>query len=321
MFSLSSTKSKLEKWVTHKVIILNRGSMFAFQWIFPGVRLRPQTPSIDKRDRRRCNSLEMPSLPPPNRAISQWTCSLEWRHAMTLQILVGNICITFFPFSCEACSLYLVLWLCEWQWVFPLLGDSDFPTAPYMMVPIWNPVQKNERVIIERVIGQWKIIFGIPFSPIRIKFKNIASIILSTAFFGNDGRSKFGCRAAMCCQLQAHQFASHWCHDWLDSRLLVIPRHSPFKAEDVIKWFEDLFEACVGQRINEPNLIVDNATAHARLQRLKRKSWKYSLILRIVLHSYLLNPIEFLWSALKSHIKQGWWQNMEDWHKCSLKEI
>ena len=53
------------------------------------------------------------SPPSPTRAISQWARSLEWRHAVTMHTAVGKICITFFPFPCEACSLYLVLWFCE----------------------------------------------------------------------------------------------------------------------------------------------------------------------------------------------------------------
>ena len=36
--------------IYHRVIILNRGSMFAFQRIFPAVKLRLQTPPIDKRE-------------------------------------------------------------------------------------------------------------------------------------------------------------------------------------------------------------------------------------------------------------------------------
>ena len=73
----------------HKIIILNRGS----------------------RTQNRYFSLS----PPSTRAISQWTRSLEWRQAVTLHTAFGKNCITFFPFSCEACSLYLVLWLWSWQ--------------------------------------------------------------------------------------------------------------------------------------------------------------------------------------------------------------
>ena len=66
-----------------------------------------------KRDRRRCNSRGIPPQPPATKSISQSARRPVWRHVVTLHILVGEICITFFPFSCEACFLYLVLWLCE----------------------------------------------------------------------------------------------------------------------------------------------------------------------------------------------------------------
>ena len=62
------------------------------------------------RDRRRCNS---PSAPHHYRAISQWASSLEWRHAVTLHILVGKICISFFLFYYEGMLSLIVLWLCD----------------------------------------------------------------------------------------------------------------------------------------------------------------------------------------------------------------
>ena len=91
--------------------------MFAFQW-------REFSPPLSsahrqKRDRRPYNFrgtqntyFSPPPPPIPTRAINQWARCLEYRHAVTLHILVGKICITFFPFSYEACSFYLVLWLC-----------------------------------------------------------------------------------------------------------------------------------------------------------------------------------------------------------------
>ena len=86
---------------------------------FPAVKLRPQTPPIHKREigdaavPGNAKNIFLPQQPPhPTRAISQWGHSLEWRHAVTLHTAVGKNCITFFSFSCEACSLYLVLWLC-----------------------------------------------------------------------------------------------------------------------------------------------------------------------------------------------------------------
>ena len=91
--------------------------------IFPADKLRPQTlPHRQKRDRRPCNSrgtqdtyFSLSPPPPPTRAIGQWTRSLEWRHAVTLHILVGKICITFFLFYCEdmlSLVALWVLWLC-----------------------------------------------------------------------------------------------------------------------------------------------------------------------------------------------------------------
>ena len=68
-----------------------------------------------------------------------------------------------------------------------------------MMVPFRNPVterEKNynrllvkERVIIERVIGQWKRRFPVLLSPIWIKFENIPSIILATAVLHNVAKT------------------------------------------------------------------------------------------------------------------------------------
>ena len=102
----------------HRVIILNRGSMFAFQWrefspLLSSAHRLLQCYHRQQRDRRRCNSRGIPLQPPTTMVISQWARSLEWRQAVMLHILVEKICITFFPFSCEACSLFLVLWLCD----------------------------------------------------------------------------------------------------------------------------------------------------------------------------------------------------------------
>ena len=63
-------------------------------------------------DRRRCNSRGIPPQPPATRIISQWAVSLEWRHAVTLHILVGKICISFFLFYYEGMLSLVVLWLC-----------------------------------------------------------------------------------------------------------------------------------------------------------------------------------------------------------------
>ena len=97
----------------HRVIMLNRGSMLAFQWrkfsppLSSAHKLLKNTKEVD---RRRCNSrgtqntyfsLSSPTSPPP----PQLARSLEWRHALTLHILVGKICITFFHYESVVCII------------------------------------------------------------------------------------------------------------------------------------------------------------------------------------------------------------------------
>ena len=103
----------------HSVIILNRGSMFAFQWreFSPPLSSAPQNPPIDKREIRDAaipgGNAEYIRLPQPKtRAISQWARSLEWRHVVTLHILVWKIYISFFIFYCEGMLSLVVLSLC-----------------------------------------------------------------------------------------------------------------------------------------------------------------------------------------------------------------
>ena len=91
--------------------------MFAVQWRefsppLSSARRLLQCYHRKKSDRRRCNSRGIPPQPPAPRAISQWASSLEWRHAVTLHILVGKICINFFLFYCEGMLSLVVLWLC-----------------------------------------------------------------------------------------------------------------------------------------------------------------------------------------------------------------
>ena len=98
--------------------------MFAFQWREFSPPLS-STHRLDcssawylrqKRDRRRCNSKGNSTSALVTKVISQWESSLEWRHAVTLHILVGKICISFFLFYCEGMLSLVVLWLCGVIW-------------------------------------------------------------------------------------------------------------------------------------------------------------------------------------------------------------
>ena len=84
--------------------------MFAFQWREFSLPL--SSAHRKKRVRRRCNYRGIPPQPSATRIISQWASSLEWCHAVTLHILVGKICISFFLFYSEGMLSLVVLWLC-----------------------------------------------------------------------------------------------------------------------------------------------------------------------------------------------------------------
>ena len=143
----------------HRVIILNRGSMFAFPWR----EFSPPLSSAEKdcshrrkRDRKRCNyrgtqntyfSLSAPP-PPQTRPISQWTRSLNWRHAVKLHILIEKMCITFFPYSCEVCSLYQVLWLCAVVIVLEVLFTMEMLCGVQHLSRYTSTIVGNMEVVI-----------------------------------------------------------------------------------------------------------------------------------------------------------------------------
>ena len=138
----------------HRVIILNRGSMFAFQWRefsppLSSAHWLLQCYNRQKRDRRRYNSQGIPPQPHTTMAISQWAPSLEWRHTVTLHILVEKICIRFFLFYCEGMLPLVVLWLCD--------RDSNFKKVYYPSTTDNFLVKSSENFsTLEKKIHEWK---------------------------------------------------------------------------------------------------------------------------------------------------------------------
>ena len=146
---------------THRVIILNRGSMFAFQWrefsppLSSAHRLLPLT-------KERYETLQfpgnaehiLPPQPPPppqlgpfanERAVSSdvtlWRCTFwSWK-----------ICISFFLFYCEVMLALVVLWLCV---------GSDFFFKSLARVPFI--FLENRAVVGERNL--WLRSFSITIS-------------------------------------------------------------------------------------------------------------------------------------------------------------
>ena len=84
--------------------------------------------------------------------------------------------------------------------------------------------------------------------------------------------------------------------------LLFSTRRGAFKADDCVNWFQELIELCNERRIEEPTIIFDNAPAHCRVETLGVQ-YPHVQFLRLASYSYLLNPIELVWSILKTEIK------------------
>ena len=126
-----------------------------------------------------------------------------------------------------------------------------------------------------------------------------------------EGRSKIGTRAAVV--LPSSKGANLHCIGAMsDSRMILFTtRRGAFKHADFNEWVEELLTVCTNQGVERPTLIVDNAPAHARAETVVEGHEDVQL-LRLAPYSYLLNPIELVWSVLKSHIKQSMRQRMHE---------
>ena len=91
--------------------------------------------------------------------------------------------------------------------------------------------------------------------------------------------------------------------------ILFTTRRGAFKYADFNEWIEELLTVCTNQGVERPTLIVDNAPAHAQAETVVEGHEDVQL-LRLHPYSYLINPIELVWSVLKSHIKQSMRQRM-----------
>lgn len=119
----------------------------------------------------------------------------------------------------------------------------------------------------------------------------------------SEGRSRIGQRASVL--LPSSKGANLHCIGAMTCSKVVLftVRRGSYNAEDCKQWFQQLIEECHLQGLQNPTFIVDNAPAHSRLEDLLDEN-PHVQILRLAPYSYLLNPIELLWSSFKSHVKR-----------------
>ena len=93
--------------------------------------------------------------------------------------------------------------------------------------------------------------------------------------------------------------------------VLFTTRRGSFKGQDFKEWMRELIEQCNSQGIIRPTLIIDNAPAHSNVEEITNEYDDIQL-LRLAPYSYLLNPIELLWSSFKSYVKQSLRDSIRD---------
>ena len=79
-------------------------------------------------------------------------------------------------------------------------------------------------------------------------------------------------------------------------------RRGSYKAEDCRAWLRRLIVVCHNRGIERPTFIIDNAPVHVNLETVLQPEEDVE-VLRLAPYSYLLNPIELLWSSFKSRVK------------------
>ena len=117
------------------------------------------------------------------------------------------------------------------------------------------------------------------------------------------GRSKIGTRASVV--IPASKGANLHCIGAMTTSAVVYfsTKRGSFKAEDCLQWFRDLVAECHNQGIENPTFVVDNSPNHCRLENIPDE-FPHVKLLRLAPYSYLLNPIELMWSVFKSHLKR-----------------
>lgn len=126
-----------------------------------------------------------------------------------------------------------------------------------------------------------------------------------------EGRSRIGARATLL--LPSSKGANLHCIGAMTSTRMVLftTKRGSFNSQTCQEWFRELIETCNTQGIENPTFIVDNAPAHCRLEEVIAE-YEDTQLLRLAPYSYLLNPIELVWSSFKSHVKRELRERMRE---------
>ena len=117
-----------------------------------------------------------------------------------------------------------------------------------------------------------------------------------------DGRSKIGCRATVI-QTASKGPNLHCIGAMTSSRLVNFDcRRGSVTSESGKAWMRDLINKCTEEGIEKPTIIIDNAPAHSNVETILGPN-EDEKITRLASCSYLINPIELLWSSFKASVK------------------
>lgn len=118
-----------------------------------------------------------------------------------------------------------------------------------------------------------------------------------------EGRSKIGHRAKII--IPTCKGSNLHCIGAMSSTRILSFEHrrGSYKSAECKVWLRQLIELCANEGIERPTFVIDNAPVHNNLESVLRPEEDIEII-RLAPYSYLLNPIELLWSSFKQSVKR-----------------
>ncbi|XP_022902532.1 uncharacterized protein [Onthophagus taurus] len=126
-----------------------------------------------------------------------------------------------------------------------------------------------------------------------------------------EGRSKIGHKAHVI--LPACKGSNLHCIGAMSAMRIISFEHrrGSYKAHDCKQWLRRLIATCTADGIEKPTFIIDNAPVHSNLESELEPEEDIEIV-RLAPYSYLLNPIELLWSSFKSSVKVQMQERMQE---------